>query len=521
MRLSLSNFDFSDIYDLIGQQTLSFADKVFEYYSFDARKIDDDLPQTKDCFCKTVEQFVKMIEEIKKEKQKVLLIGDYDCDGVASTVIFSRLLNHLGISSNFLIPSRIKDGYGISLANVKMAANYNFDVIVTLDNGIVAYEAIALAKKSGIKVMVIDHHKFTQLPCADAVVHPDFLPEGFSGLCTGGLCYALSSFFYDDDYSKQLAMVATIADVVPVTGYNRRLLKEGLTLFDRKVDTPLHRLVKRQKNYSYNDIAFQLIPKINAVSRMDHLANVNHLAKYLKTTDEIDDDAADKITRINELRKTSSKAMTDLARRMISRNDEVILVKNEDFLEGLCGLVAGSLTSEFNKPAIVMAANKSVYKGSARSIDGIDLYEALSGFDRYASFGGHKKALGLSVEKENFGAFQRYVSQLNLIYQPPKNRLIYLDFNDLNCDDLNLLVSLAPFGEGLSEPTFFIDHPQILKCFMIKGMYPKYTMANNVEAIGFDSRLYQKDIRAIIGKLSLNSFGITKKINISIEEIVI
>ncbi len=521
MRLSLNNFDFSDIYDLIGQETLSFADKVFEYYSFDAKMINEDLPEAKNCYNPVVASFIKMIEELKTQKSKVLIIGDYDCDGIAATVIFSRLLNYLGITNNYLIPSRIKDGYGISTAHVKMAASYHFDVIVTLDNGIVAYDAIALAKKYGLRVMVIDHHQFTKLPDADTVVHPDLLPEGFNNLCTAGLCFVLSTFFYDDDYSKQLAMVATIADVMRVTGYNRRLLREGLLLFDQKTNTPLHRLIKRQKNYSYNDIAFQLIPKINAVSRMDHLANVNHLVKYLRTADQIDDEAAEKIVKINELRKTRSKAMTDTARQMIRGNDEVILIKNEEFLEGLCGLVAGNLTAEFNKPAIVLTANRTIYKGSARSITGIDLYDALVDFDRYAAFGGHKKALGLSVEKDHYHAFQHYVSHLHLVYKPQKNRLIYLDFKDLNCDDLALLVSLAPFGEGFPEPTFFIDHPQIVKCFMIKGMYPKYTLTNNVEAIGFDQRLYQKNVRAIIGKLAVNSFGITKKINISIEEIVL
>ena len=200
---------------------------------------------------------------------------------------------------------------------------------------------------------------------------------------------------------------------------------------------------------------------------------------------------------------------------------QIYLIKNEEFLEGLCGLVAGNLTAEFNKPAIVLTANRTIYKGSARSITGIDLYDALVDFDRYAAFGGHKKALGLSVEKDHYHAFQHYVSHLHLVYKPQKNRLIYLDFKDLNCDDLALLVSLAPFGEGFPEPTFFIDHPQIVKCFMIKGMYPKYTLTNNVEAIGFDQRLYQKNVRAIIGKLAVNSFGITKKINISIEEIVL
>ena len=522
MQLSLSNFDLEDLYSLSYANTaLSFKDKVFGFYKDLDLEILTKEYDYKSAYNEVIREFMALMQEIKENNYKVLIVGDYDCDGISATVIFSRLLNHLKITNNYIIPSRVKDGYGLSLKHVKSAIDYDFDVLVTLDNGIVAYDEIAYAKKHSLKVLVIDHHRFDKLPKADLVVHPAFLKKGFDNLCTGGLVELLSRFYYRDAYNEMLAMCATLADASQVTGYNRQILKEGLRAFCDKQDTPLHLLIKKQKVYTYSDISFKLVPKINAVSRMDPLANVNHLVRYLKDTENINKEQAENITKINELRKLNTQKMADYAAKHVDASKEVILIKSTEFMEGLCGIIAGNLASRYHKPSIVLSDNGNTLKGSARSVNEVDLFDILKDYAAYESYGGHKMAIGLTLAKENYHDFKYFIDHLKPSYHFEKKPLIYLEPDELSVENVRFLSTLAPFGEGLSEPTFYIAHPEILKCFKIQGKYPKYTLKDNVEAIGFDERLYKNGIKALIGKLSLNEFAIVPKINISLEEIVI
>lgn len=519
MKLLSKNCNLESKYYLIDDQTLSFKDKVLKYLDIDEK------PQVLDNLMisgNEVELFKKRLDEAYKNNEKVLLVSDYDCDGVLSLAIMKRLLDRLKIKANYYIPSRIKEGYGINQDIVKMAKNYNFDLIITLDNGVVAKDAINLALEYDIDVMVVDHHEYIDRPNVKALIHPKVLSDEFKGLCTGGLSYFISKLYYQDEYLNILAMITTLADVCVVLNANRKILIDGLNYLNQNPSKylPIYNLEKKS-NYSFEDISFKIIPKINAISRMDHLTNINILAKYFIELENNNFDTALQINHINDMRKDLTSKMTNKANALIE-NKAIELIYDDSFHEGLCGLIANQLVNEINRPCIVLGNNHDILKGSGRAVDGFDIHDYFKDFkDEFNSFGGHKKAIGLSIKKDKLDDLKEYINNHPLNIEDSLIKLIKIDEDDLTLENIEFLDSLKPYGEGLKEPLFYIDNVKVVSKFIIKGLYPKYTLDNKAEAIAFNPKLNSDNIRGFIAKLGFNSFNNKKKINISIDEIVV
>lgn len=525
MQALLKNSEFNEYFDVIERPDLKVSDRLKLYYHDD--DLFNKLFDVRELGLKgdVINHFVKTINDLVARQAKVLIVSDYDCDGVTSLTIMVRLFEHLGLKVNYYIPSRIKEGYGISERIVEMAHTHHFDTILTLDNGIVAFDALNLAAQYGIEVNIVDHHEFKELPKVNAVLHPDLLDDYYEGLCTGGLTYLISKQFYEDDYSAILAMVATLADVCKVYKANRMILKNGLNRLNNYIGKPLpiHYLLKKQKSYTFTDISFQLVPKINAISRMDHLANINMLAMFMLDTEHKNLETVEQIDKINDVRKRLSKDLADQVTNQVDESTDIIVVYDDSLVEGLCGLIATNLVRRYNKPCIVLTDGENdLIKGSGRSVDGFDLFGSLNSIkDIFTSFGGHQKAVGCSLKKEDYPRFKELISSMKVEVAITKRPCILVDYNELKIESFNFLEELEPYGEGFEEPLFCVNHPLVKSKFLIKDLYPKFTFENGVEAISFDKSTYVNHIEAMVGHISISTFRQKPKVNINLENVVI
>lgn len=457
---------------------------------------------------------ISNIEKLNEFKDKLLsnkdkrffIVGDYDCDGICATAIITKLFNELNISSNYYIPSRIKDGYGLNENIVKTAIENKFDCLLCVDNGIVANDCIDYASKAGIKVFIIDHHEYQNEPNCEAFIHPRILPKEFNDMCAAGLCALLSNSIKENDYATALGGLATIADMVSVFGYNRYLITNMLDIIKTGSIRTINLLLGNNEA-TYENIQFNVIPKINAVSRLDDLMNVNYVVKYLLADFNDCLKYYDKIENINNARKNYSKQMCELANKLVDANQNIIVIHHNDFKEGLCGLVANKLINDYAKPIIVLSEVEGIFKGSGRSVPGANLYEYLKDAEHlFESFGGHELAVGLSLKQENYNDFIEYINNHTLEYSEQTSDVIVIDANDINDSFLQAIDKLEPFGIDFKQPLFALKKPIIQKKYVVANKYPKFDITSNLSAISFNSNHLDKNFEYIIGHVQKDNY---------------
>lgn len=433
---------------------------------------------------------------------RFLIVGDYDADGISATTIIKRLFNKLNINSRFYINSRIKDGYGLNTRIVDVAHDNDFDAIFLVDNGIVCYEAIDYAYSLGLKVYIIDHHEYQRLPKAESIIHSNLVSDKFSNLSAAGLCYILSSLFYDDEISFILGGIATLADSMPLIGFNRNLVKSVLNVLNTK---NINKFVKLNESnvFTYHSINFVVIPKINSLSRMEPMGNPNNFVQFL-LSDEENIEFIEKINYVNEKRKDSTKIMINKAMSLISQ-DDINVIASEEFEAGLCGLVSSRITSTIYKPSIVLAKANGEYKGSGRSLPGFDLYDALKGFNSFKEYGGHEQAVGLTIKEEDFNDFLIYVKNIKLSKDIKEEDVLEIDVDKANLNTLNIIGSLEPYGQGFKKPLFAIKNTSY-KRVVVMNKYPKYLYSNALSAICFNEAKVIEKPKFFIGELTKDKF---------------
>ena len=434
-----------------------------------------------------------------KDKQ-VLIVGDYDCDGICATTITKRLLEHLGINNSYYIPSRIDEGYGLSDKIVNLASKHHFDVIITVDNGVSALSSISLANSLGIKVMIIDHHEYQEVPACYGFIHPNLLSNDFNKLSAGALCYLLSTLFYEDDYSLVLGGLSILSDMVGVLNYNRYLLKRMINILNTKDIYQIKLL--NGNSIDYDSLSFNAIPKINAVSRMGYNANI--LVKYFLSDKQECLRLLDSINKINDYRKNETKSECDLALSLLNRKDKLALIVSSEFKEGICGLIANRISLNYDVPCIVFSKKDGLLKGSGRSRENFNIYEyLLDTKDLFTSFGGHGQACGVCIEESKLDDLKAYVDTHKLNMLDYHKDVISVDQTDIDFDLFNKIDSLKPFGIDFKEPLIHIKDFEYKSRFLIKNKYPKFTVDNKLTAISFneyDSYRQFNDIYAYIRK---------------------
>ena len=434
-----------------------------------------------------------------KDKQ-VLIVGDYDCDGICATTITKRLLEHLGINNSYYIPSRIDEGYGLSDKIVNLASKHHFDVIITVDNGVSALSSISLANSLGIKVMIIDHHEYQEVPACYGFIHPNLLSNDFNKLSAGALCYLLSTLFYEDDYSLVLGGLSILSDMVGVLNYNRYLLKRMINILNTKDIYQIKLL--NGNSIDYDSLSFNAIPKINAVSRMGYNANI--LVKYFLSDKQECLRLLDSINKINDYRKNETKSECDLALSLLNRKDKLALIVSSEFKEGICGLIANRISLNYDVPCIVFSKKDGLLKGSGRSRENFNIYEYLSNTrDLFTSFGGHGQACGVCIEESKLDDLKAYIDTHKLNMLDYQKDVISVEQTDIDFDLFNKIDSLKPFGIDFKEPLIHIKDFEYKSRFLIKNKYPKFTVDNKLTAISFneyDSYRQFNDIYAYIRK---------------------
>lgn len=423
----------------------------------------------------------KIIENAIKNEKSICIYGDYDADGVCSTTIMCKALSFLGAEVTYFIPDRVEDGYGLSDSSVVNIAQAGVSLIITCDNGIAAYDQVELAKKLGLEIIVLDHHEppienGTQIiPRADAVVDAKINDCGypFSLMCAGGLCYRFSKGLFNylnedfseiDDELLGFAGIATVCDVVDLIGENRTIVKNALEILNNKVENAGLRsllAVKEIDTLNTYRIGFIVGPCINASGRLDSAS----IAVDLFLTED-ENDAYQKavmLSNINEERKTMTAEGIELFINKIGENpkDKILVEYNSKIHESIAGIIAGRLKEYYHRPAIVFTDSGDVLKGSGRSIEQYNLFEALSAQKKHLyKFGGHAMAAGLSILPQNFETLKNALNESCDLTEDDLVEIIRVDgilnIEDITIESIEELDRLEPFGVGNPKPVYAV-----------------------------------------------------------------
>ncbi len=475
-------------------------------------------------------KFIKERILIAKEKnEKVFIAGDYDCDGIMATTIMKETLDNLKIENGFYIPNRFKEGYGLSNNTVLQAIEKGYTLIITVDNGVMAKGAIEACNEAGIDILIIDHHTIQEQLNWTCLLHSDVMEPEFAMLCGAGLALQVSmSLIGNNKKHLILAMIATLGDMVPVFNENRTIIQLGIKALNEVRLPQLEMLLDQPvKIWTEKELAYQIIPKINAVGRLADIANVNNVVRYfLLSNPENLLQVAGQIKQINNKRKALSESMIEVAKKK-QVYDSFRFIVDDQFHEGLVGLVANRLVQEEDIPVAVFTLKDNVYKGSVRSGSKVNLIDFFDEFKHdFITFGGHQKAAALSIEKEKFPYFKdQVITKMDKsVFVADNSYAIPIESNELRYEFVQEIDKLFPFGTGFETPIFEVKHFEIISSQLMKEKFPKWKCRNSefeFEAISFN--LTKQDlefpIKSFVATLELNEFMGKKRVNLMVSNL--
>jgi len=456
----------------------------------------------------------------RESGEKILLIGDYDVDGTTAVALCTLCLQDWGFDVSYYIPDRYKEGYGISFDSIDYAAHIEAQLIITLDCGIKAIDKIDYANTKEIDVIICDHHTPGRtLPAAYAVLDPK-QPEceyPFKELSGCGVAWKLMEALYDDlchknylncsqyarpiDAYSDLITLSIASDIVPITGENRIVAYHGL----RKLQTDplpgikaIMALSTYARNWDIADLVFFIGPRVNAAGRLLHASQaVDVLLGRTNALAELASALHDTNAERQNLDKLITQEALDLiqADPLYNQKHSTVLY-NSNWHKGVIGIVASRLIEYHYRPTVVLTESDDLWVGSARSIAGFDLYEALKACqDCFERFGGHTFAAGLSIKKERIEEFVEKFDQVvaQRILPSQKVPTLYidhlLDFSEIDDQFVRLITRMAPFGPGNPTPVFATRGVEITYYEVLKGEHLKLQVCHSnrqFEAIGFN-----------------------------------
>ncbi|PIH02982.1 single-stranded-DNA-specific exonuclease RecJ [Clostridium combesii] len=433
---------------------------------------------------KDMDKGTEIIKRSIIDKKKIAIYGDYDADGVTSTVILYIALKECEANVIYYIPDRETEGYGMCTERVERLKAEGVEVIITCDNGIAALEQVERAKELGMTVVITDHHELPFIenekeereyvvPKADAIINPKqkdcYYP--FKMLCGAGIAFKFSKLLYEklnmnpNKYKEllQFAAIGTICDVVDLKGENRIIAKLGLESINNTNNLGLRALIKEtslnEKNITSYNVGFIIGPCINATGRLDTAAlSVElFLAKDIKRAEKLAKELRSLNTERQEITMIGVEEITYTIENSSLKNDKVLVIYKENIHESIAGIVSGRIKDAYNRPTIVLTKGKEMPKGSGRSIDGYNLFEELMKCKEYIyKFGGHPMAAGLTIEEKNIDKLREELNKnCNLKDEDfiPKIRIDKrLALKEVNLELIDSLQCLEPFGKGNSSP---------------------------------------------------------------------
>lgn len=448
---------------------------------------------------KDMNKVKKILKEKIKSGKKIRVSSDFDVDGIISVFVLLTGLKKLGAHVDYEIPDRINDGYGINKRIIKEAYDDGVDTILTCDNGIAAIEEVDYANELGINIIITDHHdipyiedengnKKTILPKAYAILNPKQKDchYKFKKLCGAGVAYKLIESLYEEfnihkKYCYELVefvAIATVCDVVDLTDENRVFVKNGLEMINNTTNIGLKSLIEASglsgKEISAYHLGFVIGPCLNATGRLEtaKMGLKLLMENDLKTAQKM----AMEIVELNNSRKTMTLEGTERAINIIEnsdmKNNKVLVVYLENIHESLAGIIAGRIKERYNKPTIVLTNTKDIVKGSARSIEGYNIFEELTKCKKLLlKFGGHPMAAGLTLMPENVDILREQLNSNCGLTSDDLLKKIIIDMSlPIEKVDFHLIESLQilePFGVGNNKPVFAIKNVKIRKAILL------------------------------------------------------
>jgi single-stranded-DNA-specific exonuclease len=492
---------------------------------------------------------VKRLGKAIRNKEEMIVYGDFDADGISGTAILWEVLTKLGAKVIPYIPERIEEGYGLNTKSIhQLKEDYpELSLIVTVDHGIVADQKVDFARKLGVEVIVTDHHQPGKTkPQATAIIHT-------TALSGAGVAWILARELgvKKVDSYLELAAIGTIGDLLPLVGPNRALVIEGLEKINQTKRPGLLALFEQtgvvRGTIGAYEVGFMIAPRLNAMGRLEHAMDSLRL---LCTRDpERAQRLAQKLETTNRRRQKLTEASVLHAKELVisqypeiktSTSPKLIYIGHESYQEGVIGLVASKLVEEFYRPAIVISRRKERSKASARSIEGFNIVEAIRAASEFlVDSGGHPMAAGFTVETKYLGPVGERISQVaeKLLNKEKLTKTLKIDseleFGDLTPEFYQKIASLAPFGIGNPQPVFATRRVKVLDARLVgtdnqhlKLRISHQPSATSHQAIGFGlghlySQLYPEKPIDIAYNLMINQWNGKKRLELRLKDIKI
>lgn len=476
---------------------------------------------------KDIKKAALRVKEAVDKKEKIVVVGDYDVDGIVSSVILSEFFDDIGVTHSVFIPNRFLDGYGL---NATVLDRIDANLIITVDNGISAVEAGEICKQRGIDLIITDHHTPPEtLPNAYAIINPkqsdcSFPNQEICGAQVAWYFIAAMKDVFSLDYNLgkflDILAIAIIADMMELVDINRVMVKSGLKLL-KSSKRPAFLAIKEFFNKDVlegDDISYLISPLLNSAGRMeDAMFSFMFLKSKSKTEAK---SRLEEIVAFNDQRKLEEKNLFEESLKLIDENDNILVVWGEDWHEGVVGIVASRLVKKFKRPAIVFSINEGKAKGSARSISSVDIL-SLVGEQKelLLGYGGHFGAAGVLLAKENLEQFKKQIIESMNSYSGSTKRAFPDVMGELISDDidfelLEILEEFEPYGQKNPKPSFVLKNMQVKiekhigKDEKHKKLILQSSGSKTIEALFFNYNIdVQKgDVVDVIFNVSKNSF---------------
>ncbi|HET7628348.1 MAG TPA: single-stranded-DNA-specific exonuclease RecJ [Bacillales bacterium] len=510
----------------------------------------NDQPFNDPFLMKGMRETVDRIQQAITNQEKILVFGDYDADGVTSTAILMSVLREIGANADYYVPNRFTEGYGPNVPALHNAKEEHQTLVITVDTGISAIDEAEAARELGLDFIITDHHQPpTRLPNAFSIVNPhqeDCLYP-FKGLSGAGVAFKLAHALLGrvPEHLLDLTVAGTIADLVPLVEENRLIAVRGLTQLEHTERPGLRALLDVSgiagKKLTAEDVGFTIGPRLNAVGRLDSATPAVRL--LLTDKEEEADELANVLEETNRARKRlvdeiADETMEQIEREFPPEDHWFLLAAKEGWNPGVIGIVASRLVERYHRPAIVMSIDEKtgLAKGSARSIEGFDMYRHLAQCsDCLDAFGGHPMAAGMTVKNDRIGELRRRLNELareglteaDLV--PTKHVDVVCSVDDVSLSLIEQMSRLEPFGTDNPPPTVWIENARLTQIKKV-GSDANHLKAvlsgseTSVDAIGFQwgsigDELSINAKTSVVGRLQVNEWNGFRKPQIVLEDV--
>lgn len=483
-----------------------------------------------------MDKAIDRILEAIDNNEKVLVYGDYDADGVTATNIIYTFLKDQGLDVAYYIPNRLKEGYGLNKPRLKEFKDMGYTLTITVDTGIVAFEEALYCKEIGMDLVITDHHEVQdgKIPEAISVVDPKReecnleFKEIAGCFVAFKLVQALAEVIgMPEDYDKKflsIVAIGTIADVMPLKSENRIAVEYGLKNIKENPNDGVRQLVKDLNSITAMNIAFSVVPKLNAAGRLGEDTG----AEMLMSSSE--EEAKNILTQLNLLNEKRKQLVIDITKKVSEIVDNNQLQKNNvivvegDFHEGVVGIIASKIAEKYGKSAIILSKEGTVYKGSGRSNGTMSLFDTVNKVKHLTEkFGGHAAAVGMTISEENIEEFKNELYKIEIEEHPKE---IYYDmlfnFKNISVDLIKSFDILEPFGKENEKPVFLFKNVNVKKVYEREKMVSALFSQENKQIFGitFSKDLF-KDIKEndtiyLLATLDINNYNNREDVQLQI-----